>query len=186
MPDHSPRLYIPSLGRFYAKFSPCAEAALRIGLGLILIPHGLQKLFGWLGGYGIAGTGQFFEGIGFRPGSTFAAVAALAEFFGGLLLGLGLVQPLAAILIISVMITAIGSVHLGHGWFTATNGPEVPILYATAAATLTLTGPGTYSGDAVLGLLPLWSPTVKLAAIAIGIVGGFMNLAIRRPAAQPA
>jgi len=66
------------------------------------------------------------------------------------------------------------------------NGPEVPILFATAAVALTLTGSGAYSGDAVLGLLTLWSPMLKLAAIAIGIVGGFMNLAIRRPAAQPA
>jgi putative oxidoreductase len=159
---------------------------IRLVFGVLMAAHGTQKLFGWLGGYGIAGTGQFFEGIGFRPGSTFAAVAGLAESVGGVLLLLGLVQPLAAILIISVMTTAIGSVHLGRGWSATTNGPEVPILYATAAATLTLTGPGTYSGDAVLGLLPLWSPTVKLAAIAIGIVGGFMNLAIRRPAAQPA
>jgi len=41
-------------------------------------------------------------------------------------------------------------------------------------------------GDAVFAVLPLWTPTLKFAAIAIGIVGGFMNLAIRRPAAQPA
>src|SRR5579862_1788428 len=159
---------------------------IRLVFGVLMAGHGTQKLFGWLGGYGISGTGQFFEGIGFRPGSTFAAVAGLAESFGGLLLLLGLVQPLAAILIISVMITAIGSVHLGHGWSAATNGPEVPILYATAAAALTLTGPGAYSLDAVFGLLPLWTPTLKLTAIAIGIVGGFMNLAIRRRAAQPA
>jgi putative oxidoreductase len=84
------------------------------------------------------------------------------------------------------MVTAIGSVHLGHGWFAATNGPEVPILYATVAAALALTGPGPYSGDAIFALLPLWTPAVKLAAIAIGLVGGFANLAIRRPAALPA
>ena len=159
---------------------------IRLVFGVLMAGDGTQKLFGWLGGYGIAGTGQFFEGIGFRPGRTFAAIAGLAECFGGLLLLLGLVEPLAAILIISVMITAIGSVHLGHGWFAATNGPEVPLLYATAAAALTLTGPGTYSWDAIAGLLPLWTPMLKLAAIAIGIGGGVMNLAIRQAAAQPA
>jgi len=95
-------------------------------------------------------------------------------------------QPLAAILIIATMTTAIGSVHPGHGWFAATNGPEVPILYATVAAAVALTGPGSYSGDAIFALLPLWTPAVNLAAIAIGLVGGFANLAIRRPAAQPA
>jgi putative oxidoreductase len=87
---------------------------IRLVFGVLMAGHGAQKLFGWLGGHGIAGTGQFFEGIGFRPGSTFAAVAGLAESVGGVLLLLGLVQPLAAILIISVMTTAIGSVHLGR------------------------------------------------------------------------
>jgi len=159
---------------------------IRLVVGVLLVGHGTQKLFGWLGGYGIEGTGQYFEGIGFRPGRTFAALAGVAETFGGLLLLLGLMQPLATILIVSVMITAIGSVHLGHGWFAATNGPEVPILYATVAAAVALTGPGSYSGDAVFGLLPLWTPALKLGAIAVGVVGGLMNLAIRRPAAQPA
>jgi len=159
---------------------------IRLVVGVLLVGHGTQKLFGWLGGYGIDGTGQYFEGIGFRPGRTFAALAGLTETFGGLLLFLGLMQPLAAILIIATMTTAIGSVHLGHGWFAATNGPEVPILYATVAAAVALTGPGSYSGDAIFALLPLWTPAVKLAAIAIGLVGGFANLAIRRPAAQPA
>ena len=158
----------------------------RLVVGVLLVGHGTQKLFGWLGGYGIEGTGQYFEGIGFRPGRTFAALAGVAETFGGLLLLLGLMQPLATILIVSVMITAIGSVHLGHGWFAATNGPEVPILYATVAAAVALTGPGSYSGDAIFGLLPLWTPVVKLGAIAVGLVGGGANLAIRRPAAQPA
>jgi putative oxidoreductase len=82
---------------------------IRLVVGVLLVGHGTQKLFGWLGGYGIEGTGQYFEGIGFRPGRTFAALAGVAETFGGLLLLLGLVQPLAAILIISAMITAIGS-----------------------------------------------------------------------------
>jgi putative oxidoreductase len=159
---------------------------IRLVVGALLVGHGTQKLFGWLGGYGIEGTGQYFEGIGFRPGRTFAALAGVAETFGGLLLLLGLMQPLATILIISVMITAIGSVHLGHGWFAASNGPEVPMLYATVAAALALTGPGSYSGDAIFALLPLWTPAVNFAAIAIGLVAGFVNLAMRRPAAQPA
>ena len=159
---------------------------IRLVVGVLLVGHGTQKLFGWLGGYGIEGTGQYFEGIGFRPGRIFATLAGLAETFGGLLLLLGFIQPLAAIVIISVMITAIGSAHLGHGWFAATNGPEVPILYATVAMAVTLSGPGSYSADAIFGLMPLWTSAVKLAAIAIGLVGGFVNLAIRRPAAQAA
>ena len=158
---------------------------IRLVFGLMMAAHGSQKLFSWFGGYGIAGTGQFFEALGFRPGSTFAALAGLAEFFGGLLLAFGFATPLAAVLIISVMITAIGSVHLGNGLFAATNGIEVPFLYAASVAGVTFIGPGAFSCDAIFGPMP-WTPSVKLAAVAIGVVGGCVNLAIRRPAAQPA
>jgi len=159
---------------------------IRLVVGVLLGGHGSQKLFGWLGGYGIDGTGQYFDGIGFRPGRKFAVLAGLAETFGGLLLLLGLMQPLAAILIISAMITAIGSVHLGHGWFAATNGPEVPHSVCHRRRAVALTGPGSCSGDAIFARLPLWTPAVKLGAIAVGLVAGFANLAIRHPAAQPA
>ncbi len=47
--------------------------------------HGSQKLFGWLGGYGLTGTGTFFEQLGFRPGRLFAAAAGMTEVLGGVL-----------------------------------------------------------------------------------------------------
>src|ERR1041384_2571298 len=76
----------------------------RLALGLTLAAHGAQKLFGWFGGYGIAGTGGFFEQIGFRPGRLFAATAGLTELAGGLLVALGLLGPVGPALIVSVMI----------------------------------------------------------------------------------
>ena len=48
---------------------------IRLVIGLVMAAHGTQKLFGWFGGYGIAGTGGFFESLGFRPGKLFAAAA---------------------------------------------------------------------------------------------------------------
>src|ERR1700757_3950758 len=77
MPDQSPRLYIPALGRIYERFSPCVEAALRIALGAILIPHGCQKLFGWFGGAGLGKFATIFGKIGHKPG-LFPRLAALA------------------------------------------------------------------------------------------------------------
>jgi putative oxidoreductase len=65
------------------------------------------------------------EALGFRPGWLFAALAGLAETFGGLVFALGFLQPLAGLAIVSVMIVAIGSVHWGHGLFATTNGVEV-------------------------------------------------------------
>ena len=150
----------------------------RLTFGLLMAAHGSQKLFGWFGGYGLSGTGGFFESLGFRPGRLFAAAAGLSELGGGLLLAVGLLQPVAAALIIGVMIVAVVTVHSGHGLFAATNGVEVPLLYGAAAIALALTGAGAYSLDAILGLN--WTPAIAIAFVAAGFVGGLANLILRR------
>ena len=156
----------------------------RLVFGALMAAHGAQKLLGWFGGYGLTGTGAFMEGLGFRPGQVFATAAGLAESVGGLLLALGLFVPAAATLVIAVMTVAIGSVHWGNGLFAATNGIEVPVLYASAFAALTLIGPGLYSFDAALGLESAWTPVLKALALALGLAGGLANLVIRRPVTQ--
>lgn len=153
----------------------------RIVFGLLMAAHGSQKLFGWFGGYGLSGVAGFFEGLGFRPGRLFALAAALSETLGGLLIALGFLGPIGPALVLAVMIVAGGSVHWKHGVFATTNGIEITLLYATVAAGLILMGAGQYSLDAVLGLSSLWTPSIELAALAIGIIGGFANLALRRP-----
>jgi putative oxidoreductase len=158
----------------------------RLTFGLLMAAHGSQKLFGWFGGYGLSGTGGFFESLGFRPGRFFAGAAGLSEFAGGLLLALGFLQPVGAALVVAVMIVAIITVHLGHGLFATTNGLEVPALYAAAAAALALTGAGVYSLDAFLGLDAAWSPVVTLTVLAAGVAGAFANLALRRRVADVA
>src|SRR5207248_3336980 len=129
-----------------------------------------QKLFGWFGGYGLAGTGGFFEGLGFRPGSVFAAVAGASEFVGGWLVALGLLGPVGPALILAVMIVAAISVHW-HGVFAASNGVEVPLLYSVVAVALAFMGPGRYSLDAALGLSAAWTPMLSFAAVAAGAIG---------------
>ncbi len=150
----------------------------RMVFGLLMAAHGTQKLFGWFGGYGLAGTAGFFEQLGFRPGRFFAATAAGTELAAGLLLAFGLLGPLGPALIIAVMVVAMATVHWQHGLFAATNGVEVPLLYSVAAVALALTGPGAYSLDAALGLS--WPSEVAWIAIALGVIGGFANLAIRK------
>jgi putative oxidoreductase len=153
---------------------------LRLAFGLVMAAHGSQKLFGWFGGYGIAGTGGFFESLGFRPGKLFATLAGLGEFTGGLLVALGALGPVGPALMISVMIVAAGSVHWQHGLFASNNGIEVPLLYSSGALALALTGFGAYSFDAAAGLDRLWTPTPTWTVVALGVVGGIGNLLLRR------
>jgi putative oxidoreductase len=153
----------------------------RLVLGTLIAAHGSQKLFGWFGGYGLDGTGGFFEQLGFRPGRAFAAAASVTEISAGVLLVPGFLGPIGPALMLSVMIVAAVSVHWKNGVFAGQNGIEVPLLYATGAVTLALTGPGAYSLDAFLGLNRLWSPGLEWAAIGAGVLAGVVNLAARRP-----
>src|SRR6476620_10426485 len=93
----------------------------RLVLGAMMVAHGGQKLWGWFGGYGLAGTAGFFEQLGFRPGRLFAATAALTEVVSGLLVALGLLGPIGPALMVSVMIVAAVSVHWQHGLFAMKN-----------------------------------------------------------------
>ncbi len=159
----------------------------RVFLGFLMAAHGAQKLFGWFGGHGLAGTGGFFDTLGFHPGRRFAAAAGTTEFAGGLLTALGLLGPVGPALMLSVMIVAAVSVHAKHGVFASTNGIEMPLLYAVAGVTLALTGTGPFSLDTLLGLEAPWTPGVALAALGVGILGAIGNLLLWRPApAAPA
>src|SRR5262249_57589263 len=93
---------IPAIPPTTQALSPFAEPLIRVTAGLLLVPHGAQKLFGWFGGYGIEATGQFFASKLGLPASL-ALVAGLVEFFGGLLLALGLATRLVAALVVGLM-----------------------------------------------------------------------------------
>jgi putative oxidoreductase len=87
---------------------------------------------------------------------------------------------------VSVMIVALVTVHLGHGLFAGTNGIEVPLLYGSFALALALIGPGEYSLDAWLGAASRWTPAMTWIVLGLGIVGGIGNLSLRRPPDMPA
>jgi putative oxidoreductase len=152
----------------------------RLVLGLIMAAHGTQKLFGWFGGYGLNATGEFFVQLGFAPGRLFAFAASAGELASGLLVAFGFLGPVGPALMLSVMIVAAGSVHWEHGLFATSNGIELPLLYAAGAVGIALAGPGPWSLDALLGLTSLWTPRIIGVALAIGVVGGFANLLVRR------
>src|ERR1043166_5229445 len=102
----------------------------RLVLGLTLAAHGAQKLFGWFGGYGIAGTGGWLGSIGDRAGRNFAALLGLAGFVAGLFVARGLLGPVGPALIVAVMIVAMITVHWKNAFFVSTNGVEHPLMFA--------------------------------------------------------
>jgi putative oxidoreductase len=162
-----------------------AFAIIRLVLGLAIAAHGAQKLFGWFGGYGIAGTGAFFENqLGFRPGALFAAAAGLGEFGGGVLTVLGLGGALGPALIVMVMVVAILTVHIRNGFFVTNNGWELNLMYIVSAASVAYAGNGAFTLDGALGLSVLNTPLSVSAILVAAVVLGMLNLAARRPRSQ--
>lgn len=123
---------------------------IRLVIGLLFAAHGAQKLFGWFGGYGLAGTGGWMDSLGLKPGKTMALMAGLSELIGGLLLVAGFLTPLAALLIAGTMIMAIVKVHLPNGLWSTANGYEYNLVILAVVIGLALTGPGQYAIDTLL------------------------------------
>jgi putative oxidoreductase len=122
-------------------FTPAALAILRIGAGLLFMQHGLQKLFGMLGGFG--GT----------PGATapldsLMGVAGILELVGGALLVAGLFVRPVALILAAEMVIAFFQAHLPQGGMPFQNGGELALLYALVFAFLAARGAGPVSVDA--------------------------------------
>jgi len=127
-----------------------AALVLRVPVGLILAAHGAQKLFGWFGGYGLEGTGQWLASIGLEPGYAMALLAGGVEFFGGLALVLGLLTRPAALVAAFTMLVAIFSVHIGNGLFMSNNGYEYALTLFVVTLALAVQGAGRFALDNLL------------------------------------
>lgn len=132
-----------------------ASLILRVSLGVVMFPHGAQKLFGWFGGYGFAGTmGWMTESMGIPAPLAFLAI--MAESFGALFLIAGVLTRVAAFGIGGVMVVAALTAHLEYGFFMnwsgqqAGEGIEYHILAAAMALALVIKGAGRASVDRIL------------------------------------
>jgi putative oxidoreductase len=147
-----------------------AKAVLRGAIGAILVGHGTQKLFGWFGGGGIAGTGAGMHRMGFRPGPVHAAAAGAVEAGGGAALLLGLATPAAGGAAAVAMGVAAGA-QAANGFFASKNGLEYPAVLGVAAVVLAIAGPGRLSVDALTGhvLDRPWMRAVGVAVVPVAI-----------------
>lgn len=136
--------------RLLVSGSSWGPLALRVPVGLIFAAHGAQKLFGWFGGYGLEGTGQWMNSIGLTPGLLMAVLAGGAEFFGGLALVVGLLVRPAAASLAFAMLVAIFAVHIDKGLFVSNNGYEFGLALLAVTVSLAVTGAGRASVDAAL------------------------------------
>jgi putative oxidoreductase len=140
-------------------------------VGLLLVGHGAQKLFGVLGGHGVEGTAGFFEALGLRPGRLHAVAGGLAEVLGGALLALGLLVPVGALLVIAVMTTAARTAHKGKGVWAQNGGWELPLVNGAAAFALAGVGAGNISLDHAIGI-HMAGTGWALGALGLGMAGG--------------
>lgn len=148
-----------------------ALLVIRIVIGLLFVGHGAQKLFGSFGGPGLKGTADMFDAIGLRPGHMHAWAAGTAELVAGAPLALGLVTPVAAALVIAVLVAAIVTAHLPKGIWNTDGGYEYHLVLIAGAFALAGVGPGDWSLDNALGID--WASTGwALAALVAGLIGG--------------
>ncbi|MDX3529640.1 DoxX family protein [Streptomyces sp. ID05-39B] len=156
---------------------------LRLGTGGVLMAHGAQKLFGWFGGHGLEGTGQFMESVGYAPGRASATAAGLAETGGGALLALGLATPAAGAAAAGAMAGA-SAVHVPNGFFAQSGGYEYAASLGLTAAGLAVTGPGRLSLDHAVGhtVNRNWMVPAALGvtAAATAVVVGLRTKRLRR------
>jgi putative oxidoreductase len=154
--------------------------ALRLGVGSAVAAHGAQKLFGWFGGYGPDGTGQWMDSLGFRgDGRRNALLSGAAEFGGGTLLALGLATGPAGAAVTGNMIVA-GSTHAPNGFFNTNGGYELPATYGVVGTSLALMGPGRFSIDEATGHL-LNRRWMAIAGLISTIAGAAYLITTRRP-----
>lgn len=125
---------------------------LQVVIGLLMMGHGAQKLFGWFGGQGLRATADWLASMGLRAPRFWALMAGLAEFGGGLLFALGLFHPIGPLAIIAVMIAATALVHWSHGLWISNGGSEYSLVLTVLALVMGLWQPGAYTLDRVLGI----------------------------------
>lgn len=147
--------------------------AARLTLGGTMAAHGAQKLFGAFGGPGIEGASQFMDSLGFQPGEKYARASSRAELTAGTLIALGALGPVGPAMVVSVMLTAIETVHRPKGFWNTGGGYEMNVMFILLALLLATEGYGSFSLDAALGLHRKTGATLGWLGLAGGVAAAY-------------
>jgi putative oxidoreductase len=145
----APQALIPMLRPLYARCSLLAYPLIRLAAGLLLVPHGGQKLFGWFGA-NPERLAAGFSKIGFEPGSLWVMVAGSVEFFCGLLIAIGFLTRPAA-LGATILLAVAVKVQSPAGWLWTGGGVEFALFWAVVTFAIALHGGGRFSLDGKIG-----------------------------------
>jgi len=142
-----PKLLIPALAPLYKALEPYTWPLIRVTAGLMLVPHGYDKLTNRTFDQIAAG----FAKMGLEPAYPLAVYISLLEFVGGLMLACGLFTRVVAVLVAGFMAVAVVQVHLPNGFFWIAKGYEYPLFWGLVCIALAIRGGGPLSLDAKIG-----------------------------------
>jgi putative oxidoreductase len=143
------RLYVPAMGGIYDSLGRYAWPLIRVATGLMIVPHGMQKLFGvWGGNLDFYVT--FFKKVGLEPALPLVYLVGITEFVGGICLAIGFLTRIWAAGLFINLTVAWYVVHLGNGMFWTRGGIEFPLLWSILCLAFFLRGGGEYSVDSKL------------------------------------
>ncbi len=145
------RLIVPALGSIYGALDRFTVPLIRIALGTLLLPHGLQKLFGWFGGRGLQANTELFAKLGYDPAWLWANVVVATEVVGAILLIVGLLTRPAALAVAVFAFNAALFTQSRGGFFWSNGGSEYSILLLVCAVFVLIRGAGGFSVDRAIG-----------------------------------
>ena len=144
---HAPQSMVPALRALYEPLAPCAYAFMRFCVGAIIVPHSYTKLFQGA----VAPAAGMIAKLGLEPALAWAYFVGAVEFFGGILLAIGLLTRLCAAALVIEFAVIVFAVKFSIGFFAFRGGFELELLLGLLCLGIFFKGGGRFSVDHAIG-----------------------------------